>query len=890
MTIRYRRFFIALLILAATLFALAWSLTMLAAHHRAQVSQELQKFLGKNVKFEGFEPSFWGVLGFSAREFRIADHPRFAATPFVYAKELKLGVSALQLLLGRVVINSLTFEEPEFQVITDENGSLNISELAFRTKEITGFPRFKLRTAETEKTHPAVNFRIARIRLKRGRVDFFDRSVKEPAELQVKNIHMEVNGLDPTETTHIKLFASVAENLGRDVRIEGKLGPMGQTRGWSQQPVDLDLQFDSLHLSLLSRAIPLLRNKLPSELAVAGPLSLQAKLSGTLDQPRLTDVTLKVPFLGSPEYNVIFRGALEFAENRVWDKTRLSGMLTLDPIDIGQLRNLPFLKRTLPVTLASTGSLSLNLRFEGTWEDLRVGALIKAGDSALRYGDWFHKPWGSVADLRARISRQKNGFVLHQSELTLGQSKLVLSGTLEETPVTTLRLRLKSDSSALASWGHFVTPLAFYRPGGNVGWDLVFENIFSVETTGWNLYGRVAFFDAEFRPKESNRTIDRLNADISLKGGAAHVEKATFRLGSSLITAEAKVADLTRSVATYKLWSPQLNSADLSLFPAGQSGQVKNLTAVGKIELTGGMLVMKGTVTSPHGSLQEIDYRDLSADVTWSPSNIQFKNFSFEALNGAFNSDASWARGGQNAQRLLALTSQIDSIDLQALLNQKFPKLKSRVEGQLHLRGRLDADSKNGASTEDTFKGAGETWIKQGVFKDFNLFRRLFFGHGGLKNPSRLPPSLVPLLTRQDTRFDALKANFTVDAQRIRTDNLILSTPDYTITSAGWLDLDGETRWNGLLVFSPRLTRELQREHRDIRFLLDRRGRLSLSFRVEGKFPNAKITPANRALAQALRRVFSAQGQTSAAIGEKGEERSEKKGWLPESLENLLSP
>src|SRR5688572_27162773 len=88
------------------------SFNTLAGNNREQVHQELQKFLGKDATFDGLEASLWGGLGFSAKEFRIADNPRFAATPLVRAKQLKLRVSLTQLLLGRIVINALTFEDP----------------------------------------------------------------------------------------------------------------------------------------------------------------------------------------------------------------------------------------------------------------------------------------------------------------------------------------------------------------------------------------------------------------------------------------------------------------------------------------------------------------------------------------------------------------------------------------------------------------------------------------------------------------------------------------------------------------------------------------------------------------------------------------------------------
>ena len=94
--------FLLLLLIAfvAALFVLVQSFKDLAERNREQVHQELQRFLGKDATFDRLEASLWGGVGFSAEEFRIADNPRFAATPLVRAKELRLGVSLIQLVLG----------------------------------------------------------------------------------------------------------------------------------------------------------------------------------------------------------------------------------------------------------------------------------------------------------------------------------------------------------------------------------------------------------------------------------------------------------------------------------------------------------------------------------------------------------------------------------------------------------------------------------------------------------------------------------------------------------------------------------------------------------------------------------------------------------------------
>jgi len=314
MRILYKRLLFVLTAFTVGIFAFVQSLSIIASKNRDPVYQELQKLVGANASFDGLEASLWGGFGFTAREFRIADNPRFAATPLLHATELKLGVSLLELLLGKVVIDSLTFKNPEFQIITDEEGLLNLSALGFSKKELGVIP--KLRMASPDRRHPTVSFLVTKIRLKNGRVDFFDRSIKEPAEIQIKNINMEINGLDPAGKTALRLTAALTEGQRRDVKIEGQLGPMQHDRGWSQQPVDLEMQFDSLYVPMLARAMPFLRNNIPRELDVTGPMSLHAKFGGTLAQPRITDVTLKVPFFGSSDYNAVLQGTMELPQSR----------------------------------------------------------------------------------------------------------------------------------------------------------------------------------------------------------------------------------------------------------------------------------------------------------------------------------------------------------------------------------------------------------------------------------------------------------------------------------------------------------------------------------------------------------------------------------------------
>ena len=72
-----------------------------------------------------------------------------------------------------------------------------------------------------------------------------------------------------------------------------------------------------------------------------------------------------------------------------------------------------------------------------------------------------------------------------------------------------------------------------------------------------------------------------------------------------------------------------------------------------------------------------------------------------------------------------------------------------------------------------------------------------------------------------------------------------------------------------------------------VRYLLDRRGRLAISFRLEGTIPNVKIRLDNRILAQVLR--GGAPPRDGDTDSEGSEATKEGKNWLPDALGRFLN-
>lgn len=881
-----------LLIIAATLAlgvaGLIESFNLLAAKHRDQVTQELQKVFGQDVSFASLEVNVFGRPGFVAKEFTIADDSRFAATPALRARELVLGVSLWNLLSRRLVITSLAFEEPEFQIITDESGLLNLTSLINGKSELRKFP--KLRQPRAPEHRPApVSFAIHEIAIKRGRVEYVDRSVKPAAELRVKNVSMSVQGFDPDEATRITIAASLNEGLGQDVRISGQLAPQPESHSWMQRGIDLRVQLDSLHVPVVARAIAFLRDKIPRQLDVTGPMALQARARGSAERPRLEDITLKIPLFGSSEYNAVITGGIKFTERRTWEDAELEGNLTINPLSLVRLRSLKIFEQNLPDQLIGEGNVKISSRFEGTWESLRLGALVRADKAELRYQNWFRKPVEAPASIRAQMSRRKQVLILHESELLIGANKLGLSGRLDYQPAPRLHLTLRSQGSSVATWSQFLFMPSFEGVAGKADLDVTLDRNLTGPDAQWNLLGGFRLNDAVFRHKASGRSLDSLQATISFSGVKARLENGRFRLGSSVVYINGSAANVLapRFISTVR--SPELVLGDLPMLSPGLPVRMKDVLGQAEIVLEDNHWALTGSLAAPQGEFNQWPLRDLRAEFALAPAGLAFKNFRAQMLNGIVRAEGFWPANGETAHPM-QFSTQIDALDVRALLAQWFPPLRDRFEGQVNGQGQFEIDNNDGVSLRDGLKGSGDALLQRGTIKNFNLVSQLLMkGSGSSASTaaiSRVPPGFAALFNRPDTPIESLKLNFTIDQKRVLSENLVIITPDYTITGAGWIGFNRATRWNGLIVLSPRLTQEVQRDYRIIRYLLDRRGRLAISFRIEGQIPNVSIRLENRALAQALRTGTGQKGGSTDAQGSEADK--ENKNWLPDALDRFL--
>ncbi|HEY7218096.1 MAG TPA: AsmA family protein, partial [Candidatus Binatia bacterium] len=675
--------------LVVAAYVLVQTFNTLADRNRDQVRQELQKVFGTDVNFDSLEVHWLGRLGFVARDFRVADDPRFAATPLLRARELILGVSVWNLFFRRFVISTLTFTEPEFQIIIDESGSLNLTTLLNRKDELRRFP--KLPRASTDRKQNAVSFVIDQIRMNEGRVEYVDRSVKEPAELRVKHLSLTLQGFGSRDATKIRLTASLTEELSQDVKISGRLDPASEDLSWMHRHLDVDVQFDSLRVPVVARALAALRDKIPSELDVTGPVALHAKVGGTLQRPRIDDIALKIPLFGSSDYNAVVNGSIHFTERRLWEDAAIQGKFTVEPLALMRLRAVKFFEQNLPAALVADGAIGIYGRFDGTWKTLRLGALVRAEKAELRYKDSLRKPLGTPAELRLQISRQNDRFLFHESELVIGAQKIGFSGSVDDEKPPRLRLIVHAERSSVPEWNAFFTS-SLIGVAGAADWQIAIQKTLSSSSEDWDVQGQLALTGAEIRQKDTGRKIENLNAKVSFAGQQARLNEVNFRIGRSLILLRGTVPKLLEPTVAYSLRSSRLNLADLPLLATSPPVELENMTASGVMQLQNEQWICNGSVTAPQGSLSQFGFRDLRADVVLTAASLTFKNLSAQVLNGRLRSDGYWAAVNQRAQQL-EFSPQFDGLEIRALIAQLMPPLAGRFEGQLQGRARFTAAS-----------------------------------------------------------------------------------------------------------------------------------------------------------------------------------------------------
>jgi len=226
---------------------------------RPKLESELTDALGREVKVGNLSLSLLsGAV--TADDISIADDPQFSKTPFVKAKELKVGVELIPLIFSKKLnVTELTLNQPEISLVKSENGAKwNFSTLGAKSApaapESKPAPEKKPEAmkAEPQKTEPessamAANpsVSVAKLNVEDGRLTVSRAESHEKSRIYDK-VNIEVTNFSFTSSFPFQMSAELPG--GGSLKLDGNAGPIPANNA-EMTPLNAKVKVQKLNLA-----------------------------------------------------------------------------------------------------------------------------------------------------------------------------------------------------------------------------------------------------------------------------------------------------------------------------------------------------------------------------------------------------------------------------------------------------------------------------------------------------------------------------------------------------------------------------------------------------------------------------------------------------------------
>jgi len=227
---------IAIVIAVLVVIALALPFLINVNSFRPQIESDLADALGRQVTVGNLSLSILSG-SVAADDIAIADDPAFANTPFIRAKELKVGVELMPLIFSKQLhVTELTLTEPQITLLRAPSGRWNYSTL--------GASAASKPTPTSSNNSFEQNLSVGELSIKDGQVSIVE--TKAPAKAHVYDkVNIEVKSFSFTSQFPFTLSAGLPG--GGTLELDGTAGPIGATDA-AQTPLQAKLEIKKLDL------------------------------------------------------------------------------------------------------------------------------------------------------------------------------------------------------------------------------------------------------------------------------------------------------------------------------------------------------------------------------------------------------------------------------------------------------------------------------------------------------------------------------------------------------------------------------------------------------------------------------------------------------------------
>lgn len=269
---------VVLVVLGGILFYVSRNLEAFLEAQRDWIAARAGEAVGREVRFGAVGVAWRDGLSASLADLSIADDVSFSPEPFLNVGSVYLVVDLWPALRGDYRVTRIVFDRPQVALIRTKGG-LNVDSLA-GGKSAPG----KVPSAEASGAANPLPLLISLLEVRDGQVRYIDRTVVPARDIVIADLDVELADIGWSQPIRVDAGARLLDARQADVRITGTVGPIAAAGDIAAAPLDLRAALAPVAAGEL-KGHPLLSGVIPPGLSLAGPLRVDAAVTGTAAAP-----------------------------------------------------------------------------------------------------------------------------------------------------------------------------------------------------------------------------------------------------------------------------------------------------------------------------------------------------------------------------------------------------------------------------------------------------------------------------------------------------------------------------------------------------------------------------------------------------------------------------
>lgn len=861
--------------------------------NKVWLAEQAEAALGRKVSFDEVGVSLIGGFGARLKNFHIADDATFSKEDFVRADDVQVRVKVLPALFGRYEVKRIVLGSPMVTILRDERG-FNFDSIGKKREDAEAEKEKEL--PEEPSAGEAAQFLVSLMEIKDGEIHFVDHTSNPSTDLTIQMLDFLASDVSLTTPIHVYMAAALFDSSRQNFELETTVGPLGTPPDIQKAALAGKLKLDPLDVEALRRALPRVTRQIPPGLDLSGPVELTAQFSGSPASLSVSDLYLSASVFGATNNNLKVAGAVgPLGPGVPPSDLKLDLQVELGPVAIDKVKKLKLLGKALPPRLSSPDPVQLSATLKGSPGNLGIKAQFDGAGAAVRYGVGFVKP--KDIPMKLDLDAQRSGGSIHLKSFAFRLAGLNLSGkgTILTGAETSLDLQVDSKRAPLDGWDRLFPALAGQKVSGELEIHLTARGKVGSAPLP-KLTGNLALKNVNAQIKGWPHPIEGLSTTIVFKGDAAELARTKFRLGGSPVELEAKVENFKTPAITFTFQSPELRAASIGIAGKGvkKEEMARGLAVKGTYRPAGKSSAFQGAVRSSSGTMRDIDYQELQANLGLRDRVAILDKLALRAFAGTYHGSGSYDMRESETPKF-DFQSSVRGMMVKGLLISKFPGAEKHIDGLLDMDIALSGSGKNWEKIQKMLRGEGRMEVKDGVLKEVNIAEGAIGGVTGISGLSNLISSRVgekypEIFGASDTRFETLKGTVQIDEGRARTEDLTLSARDYTILGKGTFAFVNRLDFTATFSASERLTEDVVSDAKVAKYITNEQGRLSIPFRMTGALPKVRTRPDKEFIAKSIKRGLI-EGEIGKLLGGKeksSEETGERKEKKPRPEQELI--